>query len=229
LQDDKKQLMAGTSNFSFTDQYKYKGMRKRLAQLIAKKGSFDPRILKAVEDIPRHFFLDSAFAEQAYEDKAFSIGEGQTISQPYTVVYQSQLLDVAPGNKVLEIGTGSGYQACVLAAIGAKVYSIERIQKLSLQAGNVIRHLGYAVKLYVGDGTLGLPKQAPFDKILVTAAAPIVPQMLLAQLKPGGQLVIPVGDKESQTMLRFTRTGDTYREERFENFRFVPLIGEKGW
>jgi len=216
---------------TFVDQYKYKGMRKRLVQLIASKGNFDQRLLRAIEDIPRHFFFDSAFAEQAYEDKAFPIGEGQTISQPYTVVYQTQLLNVKPGDKVLEIGTGSGYQASVLAAIGAKVYSIERHAVLSEQAKYVIRHLGYHhIKLYVGDGTLGLPKQAPFDKILVTAAAPIVPEVLLNQLTIGGIMVIPVGDMETQQMIRLTRTGETtFSEEKFENFRFVPLIGEKGW
>ncbi len=214
----------------FIDQYKYKGMRKRLAESIGRQGAFDPRILRAVEDIPRHFFLDSAFAEQAYEDKAFSIGEGQTISQPYTVVYQTQLLEVKPGDKVLEIGTGSGYQACVLAAIGAKVFSIERIAKLSEQAKIVIKHLGYQVKLYVGDGTLGLPKQAPFDKILVTAAAPETPAPLLHQLKIGGSLVIPVGELDSQQMIRITRTGEeSFHEERFDKFRFVPLIGKEGW
>ena len=214
----------------FIDQYKYKGMRKRLAANIGRQGAFDPRILRAIEEIPRHFFLDSAFAEQAYEDKAFSIGEGQTISQPYTVVYQTQLLEVKPGDKVLEIGTGSGYQACVLAAIGAKVYSIERIAKLSEQAKLVIKHLGYHVKLYVGDGTLGFPKQAPFDKILVTAAAPEVPAALLNQLSIGGCLVIPVGDQNSQQMIRITRTGEeSFHEERFDKFRFVPLIGKEGW
>jgi len=216
---------------TFIDQYKYKGMRKRLVQFIAKKGNFDPKLLRAIEDIPRHFFFDSAFAEQAYEDKAFPIGEGQTISQPYTVVYQTQLLNVKLGDKVLEIGTGSGYQASVLAAIGAKVYSIERHASLSEQAKTIIRHLGYHhIKLYVGDGTLGLPKQAPFDKILVTAAAPIIPEVLLNQLTIGGIMVIPVGDMETQQMIRLTRTGEnTFSEEKFENFRFVPLIGEKGW
>ena len=215
---------------NFVDQYKYKGMRKRLAELIAHKGKFNPAILKAVVEIPRHFFLDSAFAEQAYEDKAFSIGEGQTISQPYTVVYQTQLLDINPGEKILEIGTGSGYQACVLAAIGAKVYSIERIPKLSDQAKIVIKHLGYHVKLYTGDGTLGLPKQAPFDKILVTAAAPETPQALLNQLVIGGYLVIPVGNKSTQQMMRIQRLGpEEFHEERFDNFKFVPLIGEEGW
>ena len=143
---------------------------------------------------------------------------------------QTQLLEVKPGDKVLEIGTGSGYQACVLAAIGAKVFSVERIAKLSEQAKIVIKHLGYQVKLYVADGTLGLPKQAPFDKILVTAAAPEVPSALLAQLTIGGCLVIPVGEMHSQQMIRITRTGEeSFHEERFDKFRFVPLIGKEGW
>jgi protein-L-isoaspartate(D-aspartate) O-methyltransferase len=215
----------------FIDQYKYKGMRKRLAALLEKKGIKDQRILRAIEEIPRHFFLESAFAEQAYEDKAFSIGEGQTISQPYTVAYQTELLNVKPGDKVLEIGTGSGYQASVLAAIGAKVFSIERIEKLSEKAKRVLKHLGYKnVKLFVGDGTLGVPKNAPYEHILVTAAAPDVPKPLLQQLAIGGTMVVPVGDKDVQKMLRITRTGtDSFDEEVFENFRFVPLIGTEGW
>ncbi|MGZ5303151.1 MAG: protein-L-isoaspartate(D-aspartate) O-methyltransferase [Bacteroidia bacterium] len=213
------------------DQYKYKGMRRRLVQHLEEKGDFDPRILKAIDDIPRHFFLESAFAEQAYEDKAFSIGEGQTISQPYTVAYQTQLLDIKPGEKILEIGTGSGYQASILAALGAKVYSIERIQPLSDRARKVLVQLGFKdVKLFVGDGTLGLPKYAPYDKIIVTAAAPIVPDTLITQLAIGGWLVIPVGDKITQQMLKITRTGEnTYKREQFDNFKFVPLIGDQGW
>ena|GEM_PF-19449 len=212
----------------FIDQYKYKGMRKRLTEQLGRKGGFDQRLLQAIEDIPRHFFLDSAFAEQAYEDKAFSIGEGQTISQPYTVVYQTQLLNIKPGDKVLEIGTGSGYQACVLAAIGAKLYSIERIAKLSEQAKTVIKHLGYHVKLYVGDGTLGLPKKAPFDKILVTAAAPEVPPALLQQLKTGGCLVIPVGEKDSQQMIRVTRTGkNPSTKNALISLDSCPLLGKR--
>ena len=213
------------------DQYKYKGMRRRLVQQLEEKGQFDPRILKAIDDIPRHFFLESAFAEQAYEDKAFSIGEGQTISQPYTVAYQTQLLDIKPGQKVLEIGTGSGYQASILAALGAKVYSVERIAPLSDRARRVLLQLGFKdVKLFVGDGTLGLPKYAPYDKIIVTAAAPIVPDTLITQLAIGGWLVIPVGDRDTQQMLKITRTGEnTYKREQYDNFKFVPLIGDQGW
>ena len=223
-------MLPAKPEINFVDQYKYKGMRKRLAHDIGRKGKFNPKILQAIEDIPRHFFLDSAFAEQAYEDKAFSIGEDQTISQPYTVAYQTQLLDIKPGDKVLEIGTGSGYQACVLAALGAHVYSIERIAKLSEQAKVVIKHLGYHVKLYVGDGTLGLPKHAPFDKIIVTAAAPSPPDSLLRQLAIHGMLVLPIGNKNTQQMVRITRISEeNYDEERFDDFRFVPLIGEKGW
>lgn len=212
------------------DQYKYKGMRKRLVQEIQKKGDFDRRILDAIENIPRHFFLESAFAEQAYEDKPFPIGDGQTISQPYTVAYQTQLLEVKPGDKVLEIGTGSGYQASVLAMMGANVYSIERHESLSEKARRVLRQLGLNVKLFVGDGTLGLPKQAPFNKILVTAGAPVVPETLLSQLAPGGSLVIPVGDRDVQKMIRITRKQDnTFKKEEFDDFKFVPLVGQSGW
>ena len=215
---------------SYIDTYKLKGMRKRLADDLANKGKFDKRIIEAIENIPRHFFLDSAFGEQAYEDKAFPIQEGQTISQPYTVAYQTQLLDVKKGDKILEIGTGSGYQTCVLAYLGTKVYSIERMEKLSATAKEIIGVLGYHAKLFVGDGTIGLPKNAPFDKILVTAAAPIVPDQLLQQLKIGGFLVIPVGEKDIQQMIRITRIGeDELKKEKFDSFRFVPLIGQEGW
>jgi protein-L-isoaspartate(D-aspartate) O-methyltransferase len=214
----------------WVDQYKYKGMRKRLADELRRKGNFDPRIIHAIETIPRHYFLESAFAEQAYEDKAFPIGEDQTISQPFTVAYQTQLLDIRPGDKVLEIGTGSGYQAGILSMMGANVYTIERIAPLSERANKVLRHLGLKARLYVGDGTLGLPKQAPFDKILVTAAAPDIPDTLLQQLAVGGMLVAPVGNKDVQQMVRITKRGENeYRSEEFETFRFVPLIGEKGF
>lgn len=224
-------MRSGNNIQNTADQYKYKGMRRRLVQQLEEKGNFDQRILKAIDDIPRHFFLESAFAEQAYEDKAFSIGEGQTISQPYTVAYQTQLLDIKPGEKVLEIGTGSGYQASILAALGAKVYSIERIQPLSDKARKVLLQLGFKdIKLFVGDGTLGLPKYAPYDKIIVTAAAPIVPDTLVSQLAVGGWLVIPVGDRDTQQMLKITRTGEnSFKREQYDDFKFVPLIGNQGW
>ena len=215
---------------NFVDTYKLKGLRKKLAEEIARKGEFDYKLIDVIANLPRHFFLDSAFAEKAYHDQAFPIGEGQTISQPYTVAYQTMLLEVKPGEKILEIGTGSGYQAAILASLGAKVYSIERVQKLSDEAKKVLAHLNIIVKTYVGDGTLGLPKQAPFDKIIVTAAAPIIPETLLMQLKVGGYLVIPVGDKETQEMRRITKTGEsTFKTQVFDTFRFVPLIGEEGW
>lgn len=219
-----------TEESRFADTYKLKGMRKRLVQDLQRKGEFDMRLLQALEQVPRHFFLESAFAEQAYEDKAFAIGEGQTISQPYTVAYQTQLLNVQPGDKILEIGTGSGYQASILATLGANVFSIERIAKLSESAKEVLRQMGLTVKLFIGDGTLGLPNHAPFDKILVTAAAPTIPDTLLYQLKMGGSIVLPVGDMESQQMVRITRRGENdFYKENFEQFRFVPLIGESGW
>jgi protein-L-isoaspartate(D-aspartate) O-methyltransferase len=215
---------------NFVDTYKLKGLRKKLSEELAAKGNFDYSLINIFANLPRHFFLDSAFAEKAYQDQAFPIGEGQTISQPYTVAYQTMLLEVKPGDKILEIGTGSGYQAAILASLGAKVYSVERVQKLSDEAKKVLQHLKLMVKQYVGDGTLGLPKHAPFDKIIVTAAAPIVPETLLAQLQVGGYLVIPVGDKETQEMRRIIKTSEsTYKTQTFDTFRFVPLIGEEGW
>ncbi|MDQ3071712.1 MAG: protein-L-isoaspartate(D-aspartate) O-methyltransferase [Bacteroidota bacterium] len=214
----------------FVDQYKYVGMRKRLAKDLRGKGQFPETLIQAIAKIPRHFFLDSAFAEQAYEDKAFPIGSGQTISQPFTVLYQTNLLDVRPGDNILEIGTGSGYQAAILAEIGAQVFTIERVEELQKRAREVLKVLGYKVKLFVGDGTLGVSKHAPYDKILVTAAAPNAPQSLLEQLSIGGLLVIPVGNKEVQQMLRIKRMSENeYFTETFETFRFVPLIGQRGW
>ncbi|MEX0965874.1 MAG: protein-L-isoaspartate(D-aspartate) O-methyltransferase [Bacteroidia bacterium] len=212
------------------DTYKAKGLRKKLAKSLSKKGIEDFRVLQAFENVPRHFFFDSAFLEQAYEDKAFPIGEGQTISQPYTVAYQTELLKVREGDKVLELGTGSGYQASILLEMGAEVHSIERIRSLHERAKLVLKEMGYRPKLYFGDGTRGLPEHAPFDKILSTAAAPHVPEHLIEQLRMGGILVVPVGSRELQTMYRITRTGDhDFRTEAMDDFRFVPLIGEKGW
>jgi len=213
-----------------SDSYKHKGLRRQLAQSVKRKGIRDEAIIIALEKVPRHFFLDSAFAEQAYQDKALQIDEGQTISQPYTVAYQTMLLGIKPGDKVLEIGTGSGYQACILLELGAEVYSIERIRLLSEKAKVLLNMMGYFPDLFVGDGTLGLPDQAPFDKIIVTAAAPEIPVILIEQLKPGGILVVPVGDRDTQTMVQVVKETETkHRTHFFETFRFVPLIGQKGW
>jgi protein-L-isoaspartate(D-aspartate) O-methyltransferase len=212
------------------DDYKHKGLRKKLVKELTGKGIKDSLVLAAIESVPRHFFLDSAFLEQAYMDKALQIGEGQTISQPYTVAIQSQLLEIKPGDKVLEIGTGSGYQASVLCEMGAKVYSIERIKTLHQNASVMLKELGYKPALFLGDGTLGLKAFAPFQKIIVTAGAPIVPETLLEQLDLGGILVIPVGNDKTQIMVQFRKdlNGNIAKEEH-GTFKFVPLLGEKGW
>lgn len=213
------------------DNYRFKGLRKKLVKHLQAKGIHDQDVLDAFEKVPRHFFLDTAFAEHAYEDKPFQIGEGQTISQPYTVAYQTDILDVEPGNKVLEIGTGSGYQACILAELGAKVYSIERVKGLYEKSLAIINEMGYdSIHVYYGDGTLGLPSEAPFDKILVTAGAPDIPQTYLDQLKEGGTMIIPVGGESIQKMLKVTKTGESdYHKEAYSDFRFVPLKGQEGW
>lgn len=218
------------SSFNLTDSYKHKGLRRRLAQTLKHKGIKDERILHAIEKIPRHFFLDSAFHELAYEDQAMQIGEGQTISQPYTVAYQTEVLDIEQGDKVLEIGLGSGYQACVLIELGADVYSIERIQALYDRAAILLPKMGYSPNIFCGDGTLGLPEHAPYHKIIVTAAAPEVPLTLVKQLTIGGIMVIPVGSKETQVMFKVVRNSeDDFSKTALDAFRFVPLIGKKGW
>jgi protein-L-isoaspartate(D-aspartate) O-methyltransferase len=214
---------------SFEDTYRHKGLRKQLVDLIRKKGISDERVLEAILHVPRHFFLDSGFDKIAYEDRAFPIAEGQTISQPYTVAYQTQLLDVKPFEKVLEVGTGSGYQACVLAELGAQLYTIERQKKL-FEANKDFPFLRTfpGIKFFYGDGYDGLPTYAPFDKILVTAAAPVIPAKLLEQLKIGGWMVVPVGEGQVQRMIRVTRTGAaTFLEEAFDNFSFVPMMAGK--
>jgi protein-L-isoaspartate(D-aspartate) O-methyltransferase len=211
------------------DHYRHRGLRNKLVEEVRKKGITDERVLVALGKVPRHFFLDSAFDNIAYDDKAFPIGEGQTISQPYTVAYQTQLLSLKPYDKVLEIGTGSGYQASVLASLGANVYTIERQKKLfdSNKEFSYLRSFPN-IKFFYGDGFEGLPTFAPFDKVLVTAAAPAVPDKLLQQLKPGGMMVIPVDEGSLQRMLRITKQEDgSFREERFELFSFVPMLGGK--
>jgi len=185
--------------------------------------------LAAIEAIPRHFFMDSSFLEFAYQDKPFPIGSGQTISQPYTVAFQTMLLDVQRGHKVLEVGTGSGYQACVLAEMGVKVFSIERQRKLYVKTKAFMETVDWKPQLFLGDGYEGLPKFAPFDRVLITAAAPEIPAALISQLKTGGYMVIPHGEGEEQTMLRLTKQADgSYTKEEFGVFRFVPMLGDLG-
>lgn len=211
------------------DTYRHKGLRKKLVQSIQAKGITDERVLDAILEVPRHFFLDSAFDEVAYEDRAFPIGEGQTISQPYTVAYQSQLLEIKRFEKVLEIGTGSAYQAVVLAEMGAQVYTIER-QKNLFEANKKFELLKKypTIKFFYGDGYEGLPTYAPFDKVIITAAAPGIPQKLIDQLKIGGMMVIPVGAGDVQQMKRITKLDNgALKEEVFDRFSFVPMLGGK--
>ncbi len=212
------------------DTYLHKGKRKALVAELRSKGIKSERVLEAINTLPRHFFFDSALISHAYEDKAFPIGEGQTISQPYTVAFQTELLDIHPGDKVLEIGTGSGYQASILHLLGAEVYSIEYQKKLFEGTQRFLKRLGIEMKLFYGDGTGGIPQFAPYDKIIVTAGAPVVPDALIKQLKIGGILVIPVGDRKSQSMLKIIKksTNEIEREE-FQGFAFVPLLGRDGW
>lgn len=211
------------------DSYRHKGMRRRLLDKLEEKGIKDQLILEAMNKVPRHFFLDKAFEELAYEDRAMPIGEGQTISQPFTVAYQTQLLEVKKRDKLLEIGTGSGYQAAVLGAMGVRVYTIERQEALYNSAKLMLERLGLInVRTFFKDGYKGLGEFAPFDRILVTCGAERVPEQLLKQLAVGGCMVIPVGGEESQQMLRIKRiTQDDYTEERFEHFRFVPFLKGK--
>jgi protein-L-isoaspartate(D-aspartate) O-methyltransferase len=211
---------------TFEDSYRHKGMRKKLVDLLREKGITDEIVLAAINVVPRHFFLDSVFDEKAYEDKAFPIAVGQTISQPYTVAYQSQLLQIRPFDKVLEIGTGSAYQAAVLAEMGAQVFTIERQKALFDQNKTAIHLKKYnKIKYFYGDGFEGLPTYAPFDKVIITAAAPYVPQKLLDQLKPGAIMVLPLGEGGVQQMIRLTKLQHGgVNEEQFENFSFVPML-----
>lgn len=210
------------------DTFRHKGMRKQLRKVLLLKGIRNSAVLDAIEKIPRHFFLDRAFEEHAYEDKAFRIGAGQTISQPYTVAKQTELLEVKKQEKILEIGTGSGYQSCVLAELGARVYSIERQRLLHETAKPLIAKLGYNIKTFYGDGYLGLPSYGPFDKVIVTAGAPFIPPALIEQLKPGGILVIPVGDGDDKVMKTVRKISATETETTEHGaFRFVPLLGDK--
>ncbi|MCX6275965.1 MAG: protein-L-isoaspartate(D-aspartate) O-methyltransferase [Bacteroidetes bacterium] len=210
------------------DDYKTQGMRTQLNRLLRVKGISDDAVLDAMKIVPRHLFMDKDFLKQAYSDIAFQIGKGQTISQPYTVAYQSSLLDVKRGDKVLEIGTGSGYQTCVLIELGAKVYSIERQKELYDKTKVFLPSIKYNPKLFYGDGYKGLPAFAPFDKILVTCGAPFVPQDLLAQLKVGGILVIPVGAGKQQVMTTVLKlSAFDFETHELDKFSFVPMLEDK--
>lgn len=207
------------------DTYRHKGLRKRLVDDLRRRGIVEEAVLAALNTVPRHYFLDKAFEEHAYEDKPFPIGNDQTISQPFTVAYQTALLNLKARDSVLEIGTGSGYQAAILAALGARVFTVERQETLHLSAKNLLTQMGYGnVRCFFRDGTRGLLEFAPYDKIIVTAGAPVVPDALKEQLTVGGVLVIPVGE-DVQYMHRITRTSKaTYQEDVFDAFRFVPFL-----
>ena len=214
------------------DSYRHKGMRHNLVQVLKDKGITDVAVLNAIETVPRHVFLESSFVEFAYQDKPFPIGSGQTISQPFTVAMQSQLLNVSKGMKVLEIGTGSGYQACILAEMGAKVFTVERQRNLYNKTKPFLAEFPYHIKTFLGDGNKGLPTYGPFDRIIITAAAPEIPEALVNQLKTGGIMVIPLNDEADATkqrMLRLTKQQDgTMAREEFGDCRFVPMLKNIG-
>ncbi|MCH8554041.1 MAG: protein-L-isoaspartate(D-aspartate) O-methyltransferase [Schleiferiaceae bacterium] len=209
------------------DTPKHQGRRKKLADQLAEKGITDQRVLHAIKTVPRHLFLDSSFEDYAYQDQAFPIAANQTISHPFTVAFQSQLLEIAPGDKVLEVGTGSGYQAAVLIEMGAKVYTIERQHELFSITKNLFNKLGYRAKMSFGDGYKGMPAFAPFRKIIVTAGAPYIPEDLLSQLEIGGRMVIPVGDDDQDMILLVRESENDFKRHTFGKFRFVPLLKSK--
>ena len=211
------------------DTYRHKGLRRQLTELLKTKGIEDPNVLKAIETVPRHLFLNNTFVERAYEDIAFPIGAGQTISRPHTVAFQTELLNLKRGEKVLEIGTGSGYQTCVLLEMGAKVFTIERQKELFDKTKTFLPTINYNPKFFYGDGYKGIPAFAPYDKILITAGAPTIPNDLLKQLKVGGLLVIPVGDKIQIMTLLEKKTEKQFEKTEFGEFKFVPLLEHKEW
>ena len=218
-------------NTCLEDNYRHKGLRQQLVEQLRTKGITDEAVLAAINEVPRHIFLDSSFVELDYQDKAFPIGAGQTISQPHTVAFQTQQLQVEKGMKVLEIGTGSGYQACVLAAMGAKVFTIERQRNLYFKTKEILEQLPFRVKTFLGDGYEGLPSYAPFDRVIITAGVPSLPETLIQQMKTGGIMVIPMDrpESEGQTMLRITKLEDgSLNHESFGDFKFVPMLKEIG-
>ena len=209
------------------DNYRHKGMRQQMVNQLRNGGFDDERVLAALNEVPRHVFLDSSFVEHAFSDQPFSIGSGQTMSQPSTVAAQTKLLKVESGLKVLEVGTGSGYQACVLAAMGAKVFTIERQRNLFFRTKEILEQLSYRVKTFLGDGYEGLPNYGPFDRVIITAGAPLIPPKLVDQMKPGGIMVIPMDDAngDGQIMVRLTKNPDgTLVREEFGSFKFVPML-----
>ncbi|MCC6838209.1 MAG: protein-L-isoaspartate(D-aspartate) O-methyltransferase [Bacteroidia bacterium] len=211
------------------DTYRHKGLRRQLTLQLKEKGISSPEVLKAIETVPRHLFLDNAFIERAYEDIAFPIGAGQTISRPHTVAFQTELLQLKKGEKVLEIGTGSGYQTAVLLEMGVKVYSIERQKALFDKTKEFLPSIGYSAKFFYGDGYKGLPVFAPFDKIIITAGAPEIPKPLLEQLAIGGIMVIPLGDSvQTMTLLKKTAV-NKFEKIEYGEFKFVPLLEDKEW
>jgi len=210
------------------DTAKHQGLRNQLADLLKSKGIYDDRVLETIRRIPRHLFIDSSFEDFAYQDKAFPILAGQTISQPYTVAFQTQLLDVQPDDKILEIGTGSGYQTAVLYLMKAKVYTIERQLELHKKTSKLLPQLGYRPKIMTyGDGYKGMPADAPFDKILVTAGAPEIPKALMAQLKIGGKLVIPVGRENQIMQMLIRKSAMEFEQHEYGDFKFVPMLENK--
>ena len=207
------------------DSFKHKGLRNKLIEELSEKGIIDSGVLNAISKIPRHLFMDSGFIDHAYQDKAFPIGSGQTISQPFTVAFQTQLLEIKKGNKILEIGTGSGYQAAVLCEMGAKVYTIERIRELYRKTSSFLPSINYyPKKMIYGDGYEGLEEEAPFDSIIVTAGASKIPEKLLLQLKIGGRMVVPIGENVQKMVLYIKKSETNFEIKNFGDFQFVPML-----